>query len=102
MLNIAGVNFVHPWFLVGTGVALLYGVLIFVGGLRARKMRTVFGEEKRIDALVTHDSSKRRAWKGVFLVLASALAFFAAAQPQYGKATRLVPATNVDVVIVLD
>jgi Ca-activated chloride channel family protein len=30
------------------------------------------------------------------------LAFVAAARPQYGKGTRIVPATNVDVVVVLD
>ncbi len=95
-------NFVAPYFLIGTGVALLYGLLLFIGGLRARKSRTKFGEEKRIDALVTYDASKRRAWKGVCLVLATALAFFAAARPQYGKAQRLIPATNMDVVIVLD
>ena len=53
-------------------------------------------------ALVTADPAKRRAWKGVLLVLAVALAFVAAAQPQYGQGTRLIPATNLDVVIVLD
>ena len=101
-MNIAGVNFVSPYFLIGTAVALLFGLMLFIGGLRARKARTTFGEAKRIDALVTYDASKRRAWKGVCLVVATALAFFAAARPQYGKAQRLIPATNMDVVIVLD
>jgi Ca-activated chloride channel family protein len=35
-------------------------------------------------------------------VLAVALAFVAAAQPQYGRGTRLIPATNLDLVVVLD
>ena len=34
--------------------------------------------------------------------LAIALAFVALARPQYGRGTRLIPATNLDVVIVLD
>jgi Ca-activated chloride channel family protein len=38
----------------------------------------------------------------VLLVLAVALAFLAAARPQYGKGTRLIPATNIDVVLALD
>jgi Ca-activated chloride channel homolog len=35
-------------------------------------------------------------------VIAVALSFIALAQPQYGRGTRLIPATNLDVVIVLD
>jgi Ca-activated chloride channel family protein len=61
-----------------------------------------FGDPERVNALLTADPAKRRAWKGVLLVLAVALAFVAAARPQYGKGSRLIPATNVDVVIVLD
>jgi Ca-activated chloride channel family protein len=52
--------------------------------------------------LVTHNPAKRRGYKGALLVLSVLLAFFAAAQPQYGKGTRLIPATNIDVVIALD
>jgi len=52
--------------------------------------------------LVTANPSGRRALKGVLLVLAVALSFIALAQPQYGRGTRLIPATNLDVVIVLD
>ena len=101
-MNLLGVNIVAPYFLLGALAALLYGLIIFVGGLRARSARIRFGQEKRIDALVTHDASKRRAWKGVCIVAATVLAFIAAARPQYGKAQRLIPATNIDVVIVLD
>lgn len=95
-------NFVAPYFLIGSLVALLYGAVLLVGALRARRARDTFGDDKRIGALVTFDASKRRAWKGVLLVVATALAFVAAARPQYGKGQRLIPATNVDVVIVLD
>ena len=35
-------------------------------------------------------------------VLAVTLSFIALAEPQYGRGTRLIPATNLDVVIVLD
>ncbi|PIE05508.1 MAG: hypothetical protein CSA75_04385 [Sorangium cellulosum] len=38
----------------------------------------------------------------MLVVFATALAFGAMAQPQYGRGTRLIPATNLDVVIVLD
>ncbi len=95
-------TFAAPWFLLGCGGAALLALLLVVAGLRASRARTVFGDAPRIAALVTHEAATRRAWKGVLLVLAAALAFFAAARPQYGKGTRLVPATEVDVMIVLD
>ncbi len=95
-------NFAAPWFLLGTLLALAVGVLLVVGGLAATKAFARFGDLAQVKALVTADAAKRRAWKGVLLVLAVALAFLAAAQPQYGKGTKLVPATNIDVVVVLD
>ena len=52
--------------------------------------------------LETFDATTRRAVKGVLLVLAMLLAFVALARPQFGSGTRLIPATNLDVVIVLD
>lgn len=95
-------NFVQPYFLIGSALSLVYGALLLFGALRSRKARMRFGDEPRVDSLVTHDSSKRRAWKGIFLMLATALAFVAAARPQYGKGARLIPHANVDVIIVLD
>ncbi len=95
-------KFAQPWFLLGTLIAALVAVLLVLAALRAGRSVTRFGDEARIKALTTHDPSKRRAWKGLLLVLATAMAFVAAAQPQYGKGERLIPATNVDVVIVLD
>jgi Ca-activated chloride channel family protein len=95
-------TFAVPMFLFGTALALLVGALLILGALGATRSVKKFGDPPRIRALLTADPSKRRAWKGVLLVLATALAFVAAARPQYGKGTRLVPATNIDVVLVLD
>jgi Ca-activated chloride channel family protein len=61
-----------------------------------------FGDEARVIALSTARAANRRALKGALLVLAVALAFVALAKPQYGRGTRLIPATNLDVVLVLD
>jgi Ca-activated chloride channel homolog len=96
------VNFAAPWFLLGTLLALAVGALLVWGGVLATRRVARFGDPERVRALVTADPAKRRAWKGVLLVLAVAVAFVAAAQPQYGKGTRLIPATNIDAVIVLD
>jgi Ca-activated chloride channel family protein len=96
------VSFAAPYFLFGTALAIPIALLLVLAGLRIGRSVEVFGDPDRIRALTTFDPAKRRAWKGVLLVSAVALAFFAAARPQYGKGTRLIPATNVDVVLVLD
>ena len=44
----------------------------------------------------------RRIRQVLTVVCWAACAFFAAARPQYGKGTRLIPATNLDIVLVLD
>ncbi len=95
-------SFAAPYFLLGTALSLVVGALLVLGGLAAARSVARFGDADRVRALVTADPAKRRAWKGVLLVIAVALAFVAAARPQYGKGTRLIPATNVDVVVVLD
>ncbi len=95
-------NFAAPWLLLGTALSLVVGALLVLGGLANTRAVARFGEPERVRALFTSDAAKRRAWKGVLLVLAVAVAFVAAARPQYGKGTRLIPATNVDAVIVLD
>jgi len=96
------VIFAAPIFLLGAAFALVVGALLILGALGVTRAVKRFGDPARIRSLMTTDPSKRRAWKGVLLVLATAVAFVAAARPQYGKGTRLVPATNVDVVVVLD
>ena len=95
-------KFASPWWLLGTGLALVVAALLIVGGvLLVRDIRR-FGDEHRVESLLTFRSGGRRAFKGVLLVLAVALAFAAMAGPEYGRGTRLIPATNLDVVIVLD
>jgi Ca-activated chloride channel family protein len=96
------VNFAAPYFLLGTAMAIPIAALLILAGLRVGRSAQAFGDPERIRALSTFDPAKRRAWKGVLLVAAVALAFLAAARPQYGKGTRLIPATNLDVVLVLD
>jgi len=96
------VSFASPFWLLGTLVALVVAGVLLWGSVGLRRAVRRFGEPERVYALQTSDPSKRRAYKGLLLVLATALAFVAAARPQYGKGTRLIPATNIDCVIVLD
>ena len=95
-------KFAHPWWLAGTALALLVAVLLIWGGAVLLRSVRRFGDEDRVLGLITGRAGGRRAFKGVLLVLAVALGFVALAQPQYGRGTRLIPATNLDVVIVLD
>ncbi len=86
----------------GAGLSLLVLLLLVLGGLAHQRAVRRFGDEGLVSALKTARTGPRRALRGVLLVMALALAFVAAAQPQYGRGTRLVPATNLDVVLVLD
>ena len=95
-------HFGAPYYLIGTACALLVAALLVWGGVRGTRAVAAFGDRELVTGLMTADASKRRTWKGALVVLATALAFVAAARPQYGKGTRLVPATNLDVVVVLD
>ncbi len=82
-------------------VVLFAGSLVLASVRRARAARA-FGEPALVAQLETFDAAARRAVKGVLLVVAIAAAFVALARPQWGRGTRLIPATNLDVVIVLD
>lgn len=95
-------RFAALYMLFGAGLSLLFGLIMVIGAIRAKVAKRRFGDDKRVTALMTFDPAKRRAFKGVFMVLATALAFVAAARPQYGKEKQLIPATKVDIVIVLD
>ncbi|MBI4700417.1 MAG: VWA domain-containing protein [Deltaproteobacteria bacterium] len=95
-------HFAAPYFLAGAALALLVAALLVAGGWRTARAVAAFGDAERVRALCTSDPATRRMYKGVLLVLATAVVFVAAARPQYGRGTKLIPATNLDVVIALD
>ena len=95
-------KFAVPVWLFGSTLALVVALALIVGGVLLSRSVKRFGDEALVRGLLTANPSGRRALKGVLLVLAVAFAFIALAQPQYGRGTRLIPATNLDVVIVLD
>jgi Ca-activated chloride channel homolog len=97
------VRFAAWYFLpIGALVALVTAALLVAGGFRLRRAMSELGDEARVRGLTTFAAAKRRGYKGVLLVLATLLAFVAAARPQFGRGEQLVPRTNLDVVIVLD
>jgi len=95
-------KFAVPVWLFGSALALVVALALIVGGVLLSRSVKRFGDEALVRGLLTANPSGRRTLKGVLLVLAVALSFIALAQPQYGRGTRLIPATNLDVVIVLD
>ncbi len=95
-------RFADSIWLLGALGALGVGVLLVIGAVLSLRALRRFGEEKLVRELATARAGGRRAFKGVLLVLSLALAFVALAQPQYGRGSRVIPATNLDVVIVLD
>lgn len=86
------------------GILLVLGLVVTLGlaSLARTRAEKRYGEPARVATLVTYDAAGRRAAKGVLLVLGLALTLFAAARPQFGRGTRLVPARALDVVLVLD
>jgi Ca-activated chloride channel homolog len=96
------VKFAAPYWLFGSAFALVVALLLVAGALGLTRARIRFGAPERVWALTTFDPTLRRSVKGVLLVLATALAFVALARPQYSRGQRLVPATNLDVVVVMD
>src|SRR4051812_36663701 len=95
-------KFAQPLWLFGALFALVVGGLFVLGGLGVARATRRFGDVERVRELMTGRPAHARAWKAVAVVLATALAFVALARPQYGRGTRLIPATNLDVVVVLD
>ena len=95
-------KFAHPIWLLGALFALIVAALFVWGGIGQARASRRFGDPDRMRELVTAWAARRRAWKGVWVVVATALAFVALARPQYGRGTKLIPATNLDVVVVLD
>jgi Ca-activated chloride channel family protein len=91
--------------LVAVGCVVVLGVfvaaLLLASSARARASKR-FGDVRLVAKLESYDSTARRALKGVLLVIALVFAFLALARPQFGRGTRVIPATNLDVVVVLD
>lgn len=79
-----------------------YAVAVAWAGVQQSRATRRYGEPRLIAGLVTYDSTGRRAVKAVLLVAAMLLSFVALARPKFGSGTKIVPATNLDVVIVLD
>jgi Ca-activated chloride channel family protein len=82
-------------------VATFAGALV-LASIRRGRATLAFGEAALVHKLESFDAAGRRALKGVLLVVALTSAFLALARPQWGRGAKLVPATNLDVVIVLD
>ncbi len=95
-------RFAAPYWLFGTTFALVVAAILVLGGFLLIRATRRFGDEKLVLGLVTGRPGGRRALKGGLLVAAVALTFLALSQPEYGRGTRLIPATNLDVVVVLD
>jgi Ca-activated chloride channel homolog len=95
-------KFAHPLWLFGTLFALAIGALLVLGALSGVRALRRFGQEGPVEALLTARVGSRRAVKGALSVLSLAACFVALAQPQYGWGTRRIPATNLDVIVVLD
>jgi Ca-activated chloride channel family protein len=96
------VKFAEPFWLLGTLLALALGGLLVLGAFQGVRALRRFGEPGPVDALLTAKVGSRRAIKGALSVLGLAACFVALAQPQYGWGTRRIPATNLDVIVVLD
>jgi Ca-activated chloride channel homolog len=81
---------------------LAYAGAVAWASMRQARAGRTFGEPKLVTGLVTYDATARRAAKAVLLSLAMLLAFVALARPKFGSGTKVIPATNLDVVVVLD
>lgn len=95
-------RFAEPIWLFGTILAVVVAGLFIWGGIHLLGDVKRFGLPSAVEKLITSKTGGRRAFKASLTVLSVALAFVALAGPQYGRGTRLIPATNLDCVIVLD
>jgi Ca-activated chloride channel family protein len=81
---------------------LAYAGAVFWASLRQGRAARAFGDPKILHELVSYDATARRALKAVLLIFALLFAFVALARPKFGNGTKIIPATNLDVVITLD
>ncbi len=95
-------SFAYLWVLWLLPIPLaLLGLMLF-GDVARRKATSKLGVPTMIDRLVTFDAGPRRAFKGALRVLAVVFAIIAAAQPRYGRGTKIVPAADVSAMVVFD
>ncbi len=93
----------------GIAVALLcvasfvaFATALVLAGFRHTRALRQFGDPALVTTLQSFDATARRSVKAVLLLAAMAMSLLALARPKFGSGTRLIPATNLDVVIVLD
>lgn len=94
-----------PYLLVALACVAILGLFagaLVLASLRRARATQVFGEPALVGKLESFNAAGRRALKGVLLVSALLFAFLALGRPQWGRGQKLIPATNLDVVIVLD
>ena len=99
-------DFTGGWGLLFGAIAFLFWLgftgMLIVGSYQRARASKRFGDPVLVGKLETFDATGRRTVKGGLLVVALLFAFIALARPQFGHGTRLIPATNLDVVVVLD
>jgi Ca-activated chloride channel family protein len=83
-------------------LVLLFAAMLIAASFRRTRAIARFGDPALVAKLESYDATTRRTIKGVLLVLAMLSAFVALARPEFGNGTRIIPATNLDVVVVLD
>jgi Ca-activated chloride channel family protein len=95
-------TFAHPsllWWLLA--VPFLAALPVLASWLRQRTTAR-FGKPELVQQLIVGKPGAFRAARGVFFVMAIALALFALASPQYGSRTRILRRRGIDVVVALD
>jgi Ca-activated chloride channel family protein len=81
---------------------LAYSGAVVWAGVRQTRATHAFGDPRILAGLVSYDATTRRAIKAVLLIAALLFAFVALARPKFGSGTKIIPATNLDVVVTLD
>jgi len=99
-------DFSSPWVMLLAGACALclvgFATMLVLASFARGRAIVRFGEPALVAKLESYDATTRRTIKGVLLVVAMLCAFLALARPEFGNGTRLIPATNLDVAIVLD
>ncbi len=81
---------------------LAYSGAVVWASVRQTRAGHTFGDPRILAPLVSYDATTRRAVKAVLLIAALLFAFVALARPKFGSGTKIIPATNLDVVVTLD